>query len=347
MNFIKTFLFLFFLISCTSVNAHGGHGGDGTCETESPHEYDKGLHIAAVFIILACSALGAIIPILSTNFKMFRIPDYCIAVGKAVGLGVVLSCALIHMLLPAVESLSSDCLPEDFVESYEAYAYLFCMLAIIAMQFIDFAFMEYLTYSENKRATLKGETSLKDIDEKRAECHGHVHSTMLMDPAALKTIEAYLLEFGISVHSVMVGLTVGVADNHTLKALLVALSFHQFFEGVALGSRIADAKLKTHWHEALLTTIFSVSAPIGIAVGISVYQSLNVNGSDFLLVSGVLEAVCAGILLYIAGSLLFKDFPVDLDKHCSGKKYSFLLKLGLFAGFWVGSGAMAILGKWV
>ncbi|EGC31009.1 hypothetical protein DICPUDRAFT_40613 [Dictyostelium purpureum] len=341
--------------------AQHDHGGDGTCEAGHVHEYDKGLHIGAVFIILACSALGTLIPILSAHVKALHIPRYVLILGKDAGIGVVIACSLIHMLLPAVESLSSECLPEEFVEGYEAYAYLFCMLAMIAMQFIDFCFLEYLTYKEQKKHGHSLDHSLKDVESqqtpggeyekdqnKSTDCHGgHVHSTMLMDPAALKTIEAYLLEFGITVHSVFIGLTVGVAEDETLKALLVALSFHQFFEGVALGSRIADAKLKSHWHEALLTTIFSVSAPLGIAIGIGVVESLNVNGSDFLFVQGVFDAVCAGILLYIGLSLLLKDFPEDMKNLCNGKKYSFLRKMGLFSAVWIGAGCMALIGKWL
>ncbi|KAK5574710.1 hypothetical protein RB653_009963 [Dictyostelium firmibasis] len=341
---------------------HEGHIHAGvTCEDDPDKQYSKPIHIAAVFIILGVSVLGTTIPILATHIKQLRIPRYAIIVGKSIGIGVVLSCAFIHMLLPAVISLTSECLPESWHEGYEAYPYLFALLAGIVMQFIDFVVLQYLTNKEMKKAeTSKDSISLHDVhtpggdETSKSHCHtpngahgSHVHGGLLMDPAALKTIEAYLLEFGITVHSVFIGLAVGVVDDSTLKALLVALAFHQFFEGVALGSRISDAKLTSHWHEALLASIFSVSAPIGIAIGVGVASSLNVNGPTYLIIQGVFDSVCAGILLYIGFSLMIKDFPEDMEELCRGKKYEYFLRAGLFIGLWVGAAMMAFIGKYL
>lgn len=50
------------------------------------------------------------------------------------GFGTILSTAFIHMLLPAVQNLSSPCLPESWNERYEAWAYLFVVLSIVFMQ---------------------------------------------------------------------------------------------------------------------------------------------------------------------------------------------------------------------
>lgn len=48
-----------------------------------------------------------------------------------------------------------------------------------------------------------------------------------------------VLELGIIVHSVIIGLSLGASKNpETIKPLIVALSFHQFFEGLGLGGCI-------------------------------------------------------------------------------------------------------------
>lgn len=49
-----------------------------------------------------------------------------------------------------------------------------------------------------------------------------------------RQITAYVLELGIALHSLIIGLTLGVAADAEFLTLLVALSFHQFFEGFAL-----------------------------------------------------------------------------------------------------------------
>ncbi|KAN0055439.1 hypothetical protein ACTA71_008550 [Dictyostelium dimigraforme] len=337
-----------------------GSSGDDECSRESDIEYTKPLHIGAIFIILVASFIGTGLPILATHIKRLKIPNYAIIFGKSIGIGVILACALIHMLQPSVESLSSSCLPESFTEGYEAYPYLFALLAGIVMQFLDFSFLSYITYKHNKKQSLiidandKISSSTSNMvtpngNESKISCGGgHVHGgSLLLDSKSLKTIEAYLLEFGITIHSIFIGLTVGVVDDTGLKALLVALSFHQFFEGVALGSRVSDAKLTSHWHEALLASIFSISAPIGIAIGIGVISSINVNGETFLFVQGIFDAVCSGILLYIGFNLLLKDFPDDMNKSCNGKNHQYLLKMGLFFAIWLGAGLMSFIGKYL
>lgn len=46
---------------------------------------------------------------------------------------------------------------------------------------------------------------------------------------------------GIVVHSVIIGVSLGASESvETVKPLLAALSFHQFFEGMGLGGCISQ-----------------------------------------------------------------------------------------------------------
>ena len=50
-----------------------------------------------------------------------------------------------------------------------------------------------------------------------------------------------VLEMGIVVHSIIIGISLGTSDSlDTIKPLIIALSFHQFFEGIGLGGCIAQ-----------------------------------------------------------------------------------------------------------
>lgn len=50
-----------------------------------------------------------------------------------------------------------------------------------------------------------------------------------------------VLELGIIVHSVIIGIALGASDTpKTVKPLVAALTFHQFFEGMGLGGCIAQ-----------------------------------------------------------------------------------------------------------
>ena len=81
------------------------------------------LRIASIFIVLACSAAG-VLPSLIMGKQATGLASRAITLCKTVGTGVVLSCALIHMLLPGVESLTSECVPASVSEDYPALAYL-------------------------------------------------------------------------------------------------------------------------------------------------------------------------------------------------------------------------------
>ena len=56
---------------------------------------------------------------------------------------------------------------------------------------------------------------------------------------------AQVLESGIAFHSVLIGIALGVSNSPcTIRPLLAALTFHQFFEGVALGSCLLQVSLR-------------------------------------------------------------------------------------------------------
>lgn len=118
------------------------------------------------------------------------------------------------------------------------------------------------------------------------------------------------------------------------------------FEGLALGSRIADANFPSHWHEVLLSGVFSVAAPIGISVGVGLTSTFNPSGETFLMVQGTFDGICSGILLYIGLVLLLKDFPEDMKKHCQGHKYEYYRRALMFVALYIGVGLMAFIGKY-
>lgn len=48
---------------------------------------------------------------------------------------------------------------------------------------------------------------------------------------------------GIVVHSVIIGISLGASESPSaIRPLVVALSFHQFFEGMGLGGCIAQVR---------------------------------------------------------------------------------------------------------
>lgn len=327
------------------------------CAAVIPENIDQGLQIASVFIILFASSLGVAFPLLSKYDKRLSAYRFYIVLGKCAGTGVILACALIHMIQPSTAALTSECVPAAFNTTYPSFSYLFAMVAALSMHLSEFLLSCYIFGNDELEETEQVEEEDQDVDdccqfadkeEGQKVDNNHQQMASNLEQARLDAkhiSEAYMLEFGVAVHSVLIGLAVGVSDKDTLVALLVALVFHQVFEGVALGSRLSDTNLGL-WNEVLLGAIFAVSAPVGIAIGIGVVTGLNTNGQAFLLVQGVLDGICGGILLYTGFVFLLQDFPSDMKLCCHGK-HRRLMQAGMFITLWVFALLMAMIGMYL
>lgn len=107
------------------------------------------------------------------------------------------------------------------------------------------------------------------------------------------------MESGILFHSILIGLTLVVAGDSFYKSLLVVIVFHQFFEGLALGARIATLPGAIFPFKALIASAFGLITPIGMAIGLGVLHSFNGNEKGTLVALGTLDALSAGILIWV------------------------------------------------
>lgn len=173
--------------------------------------------------------------------------------------------------------------------------------------------------------------------------HGHSHDCAHVDAAfaAEESWRVTLLEAGIIFHSIMIGVTLGAASGSGFTTLLIVITFHQFFEGAALGARIALLYWISKIRAIIMGICFILITPVGIAIGIGVRQSFSQNGKASLLSVGILNAISAGILLYTAFKLLAHDFVDGPLKHAPISRVVTAL-----AAVIVGLIAMSVLGKW-
>lgn len=125
-----------------------------------------------------------------------------------------------------------------------------------------------------------------------------VMSIMSNHEAAAQIIGVAILEFGVVVHSVIIGLTLAVTDE--LDTLLVVIIFHQMFEGLGLGTRLAFLPLppRLNWVPYVAGVLYAICTPIGMAIGLGVRETYSPESITASIVSGILDAISAGILLY-------------------------------------------------
>lgn len=100
-----------------------------------------------------------------------------------------------------------------------------------------------------------------------------------------------LLEGGILFHSVFVGMTISVTIEGFI-ILVVAMLFHQAFEGLGLGSRIAAVPYpKGSFRPWLLVIAFGTTCPIGQAIGLVTRNSYDPSSALGLIIVGVFNAM--------------------------------------------------------
>lgn len=332
------------------------------------------MRIGSVFIILVTSAVGIFAPIILFRISPYQkgsVRDWALTAGKFFGTGVIIATAFIHMLPEALERFDSECLGEGW-HSYHAFGGLFCMIASFALQIIELAAISNLdaiarrnaetaaanstsnhTLNINAEETAdrklgeKGNVQTRDLNSHEHNHNGinedgHVHSAGFMEnEQSLRNIGTFILELGIVMHSIIIGITLGTTDNEAFNTLFIALIFHQFFEGIALGTRVNDLNCKSWKKPILMGLLFVCMTPIGIGIGIGVRSSVNPRSS--ILAQAILDSLSAGILLYNAYVSLMS---IEINHNVGFRRSSLARKIFCFLCMYLGAALMAVLGTW-
>ncbi|KAK4796037.1 hypothetical protein SAY86_028363 [Trapa natans] len=337
--------------------------GECICDEESFHRgnalalrYKTG----AIASILVAGAIGVCIPMLGNVVPSLGHQSDVFFVVKAFAAGVILSTGFIHVFPDANESLTSPCLTSDVWSNFPFAGFVAMMAAIITLQ-IDMFATSYYTGRHYKNASSEAADRISGDKEACGAPHGdlfhpHMHAVngnshphnpsttggLSSESDLLRhRVISQVLEVGIIAHSVIIGMSLGASeDPKTIRPLLGALSFHQFFEGMGLGGCIAQAKFKAT-SVAVMVMFFSLTTPVGIAVGIGVSTVYDENSPTALIVEGILNAASAGILIYMAlVDLCAADF-MSPKMQKSGR-----LRLLWSASLFLGAGCMSLLAKW-
>ncbi|CAD6246929.1 unnamed protein product [Miscanthus lutarioriparius] len=298
------------------------------CEPSSDEENDKSraltIKIVAIFCILVASSVGCAIPSLGRRFPALRPETDLFFAVKAFAAGVILGTAFVHILPDAFDKLGSPCLVDGPWQKFP-FTGLIAMLSAIATLVVDTIATGYFQRAHQaKTAAVVG-----DVETTGGHAHGghgqhdhgHAHGMSSVVAAASTSngddsgqlirhrVISQVLELGIIVHSVIIGMSVGASESpSTIRPLVAALTFHQFFEGLGLGGCIVQAKFRLK-SVLTMTLFFSLTTPIGVVIGIGISSAYNENSPKALIIEGVLNAAAAGILNYMAlVDLLAQDF---------------------------------------
>ncbi|KAF7916930.1 uncharacterized protein EAE98_010361 [Botrytis deweyae] len=284
-----------------------GGSAAATCERKD-RDYNVKLRIGLLFVILFTSAIGVYAPIFMTRVLKTNGTGIVFTIVKQFGTGVIISTALIHLATHASLMFGNSCLGEL---KYEATT----TAIMIAGAFIAFVidFTGHRLAHWRQQSTIERQTasiSSQDNSRDEAAVKGHPTSTLAHlshhhDINNVGTTHAndgfsiFILEAGIIFHSLLIGITLVVAGDSVFITLFIVIVFHQMFEGLALGARIAVMDGLHTIKYIILPMAFTLVTPIGMAIGIGVINKFNGNDPSTIVALGTLDALSAGILTWI------------------------------------------------
>lgn len=337
------------------------------------------LKLFAMAAVLVTSAGGVYLPVLIARYSRgLKFYGTLLVLVKCFAAGVILSTGFVHIMPEAFRALESDCLPDRPWHQFP-FAGLVAMAGAILTLLVDILAAKH--GESRPYVPLKSSEAAEDSAKcKDIEIGGHAtvfpvdcdsvigqHSGAARAGSDLgiesgksamipeenleelesegQKLESKVLEIGIIFHSIIIGITLGMSDNRcTIRPLLGALSFHQFFEGIGLGGCLAQqAGLGTR--VTAVMCLFSVTTPLGIATGMAMKSIMGFSHSRpeaVIIVEGLLGSASSGILVYMAlVDLIAVEFlntqKMKANPRLMAAAYSLLI---------LGAGSMALLAVW-
>ncbi|KAG2247192.1 hypothetical protein Bca52824_086820 [Brassica carinata] len=333
------------------------------------------LKLVAIASILLAGAAGVAIPLIGRNRRFLRTDSSLFVTAKAFAAGVILATGFVHMLAGGTEALNNPCLPEfpwskfpfpgslrwkqeregadpsDEQLGIEQSPGIVVPVVAEGGDDDDKVFGEednggihivgihaHAAHHTHSHGSCDGH---QKIDIGHAHGHGHAHGGLELGSGARHVVVSQVLELGIVSHSIIIGISLGVSQSPcTIRPLIAALSFHQFFEGFALGGCISQAQFRNK-SATIMACFFALTTPIGIGIGTAVASSFNSHSVGALVTEGILDSLSAGILVYMAlVDLIAADF---LSKRMS---CNFRLQIVSYMMLFLGAGLMSSLAIW-
>lgn len=336
---------------------------------ENEYNGRLGARVSALFVILIVSTAVTFFPVVAERVKRLHVPLYVYLFARYFGAGVIVATAFIHLLDPAYEEIGpASCVGMTGHWADYAWCPAIVLMSVMVIFLFDFGAERYVEvkYGVSSPDVQKAVTGHSDVtvgqteetnqarDDGAAEAaykksfrpvdKGETDWQMADQERSFKQqITAFLiLEFGVIFHSVIIGLNLGTVGDE-FSTLYPVIVFHQSFEGLGIGARMSAIPFpKGSWLPWVLCLAYGLTTPIAIAIGIGLRTTYNAGSFTANVVSGVLDAMSAGILLYTGlVELLARDFLFNPTRTQDNKRLTFMVVCVL-----LGTGVMALLGKW-
>ena len=151
------------------------------------------------------------------------------------------------------------------------------------------------------------DTIFDELFEERASV-ANIKESSLKDLFQKENISVFLLLLALSIHSFFEGIALGVLnEDKEIFYMLLAIAFHKWVEAISIGINLSKSILDKELLY-LLIIMFSLTTPFGIILGILLEKTGKITEAIFL-------AFSAGTFLYISASeVVVEEFSVSRNK---------------------------------
>ncbi|RXH98596.1 hypothetical protein DVH24_010921 [Malus domestica] len=309
----------------------------------------KKMNSGSIASILVAGSVGVSLNWLGKKIPTLMPKNDIFFLIKAFAAGVILAIGFVHILPDAFDNLTSPCIKENPWGKFP-YTGFVTMLSATGTLMVDSLATGYYQRSKVKSNQVTIHELESGDDDHAGHVHGHTHSTQghAHGSEELKSSElirqrviSLVLELGILVHSVIIGISLGASPSReTIKPLMA-------WDLVAASAKVKPQTIKPPKAQfksrsaAIMATFFSLTTPVGIAVGVGISTVYNMNSPTALIFEGTSNAAAGGILIYMAlVDLLAADF---MNPRMQG---NLKIQLGAYSSLLLGTGCMSLLAKW-
>lgn len=156
-------------------------------------------------------------------------------------------------------------------------------------------------------------------DQQQGHGHGH-HEVAFQSHSPLR---ALMLLVALSLHSVFEGLAVGLQSTAgQVLGIFAALVLHKSILSFSIGMSLVQSRLST---KTCIKSVlfFALASPLGVAVGILITDLWKSNGS--YLADGILQGIASGTFLYMT---FFEVLPAEFNSSHDRMLKLLMLLLG-------------------
>jgi len=237
------------------------------------------------------------------------------------GGGVILTSCLTHMLPDvnevATAAIESGTFPDSGLPVAEILVLAGFLMIYMLEEVMHFVLVRFVHLDDDH----------EKHDNGAGPGHGHSHDNIVVptEEGLQAAARGFLVVLALSIHDLFEGMALGVTRRHTSAwFLLLAFASHKWVIAGTVGLKWARSALRP-LIAVLYMTIFCVVSPIGIGIGMAITdpgQQENVNSTGLIVVQGI-----------ATGSLLYVVFFEILEKERQKPVPGLLQVIGVSCGF--------------